>query len=516
VLSYSIDPTISASLAAGNYYGRIRVGSGQTGNAAQEFIVVLNIAPVGTAPAPQPSPSGLVFISNGTSTTPSQNLTLFASSVTPVPYQAFASTASGANWLTVSPTSGFSSASNPGRPVVSVNPAGLAPGIYRGTVTYQFSAAALRSVNVTYIVPALVSTSPFLQGGASEDARLQPRATCTPSKLIATSTGLVTNFSQPAAWPTVLAVTLTDDCGTPVPNGSVDVTFSSGEPPVGLRADASTSGRYSGTWVPRSAASQITVTAFAAAPGLGSARMQIVGKVAPNVAPALNPGGMLNVFNPALGAGIAPGTAVQIYGTSLAPEGTSNLASSLPFPTNLSGTSVLLGGVQAPLYYVSPGQINALAPFELTPGVPYQVLVTVGGAITTPDQFTVTPGSPGIAAFPNGSIIAVHLDNSLVTDASPAKPGEIVVLYLAGLGSSQNQPPTGSGAPVPPTEPNNPVTLELGGKAIPTLFVGLTPGAVGLYQINFTVPADTPDGNPQLTVSQAGTSSNVTIFPVRK
>jgi uncharacterized protein (TIGR03437 family) len=225
---------------------------------------------------------------------------------------------------------------------------------------------------------------------------------------------------------------------------------------------------------------------------------------------------MLNVFNPAVGAGIAPGTAVQIYGSNLALPGVSALASSVPFPTNLSGTSVIIGGSQAPLYYVSPGQINALAPFELQPNVPYQVLVSVNGAIATPDHFTTTPGSPGIAAFANGNIIAVHLDNTLVTDASPAKPGEIIVLYLAGLGRAQNQPPTGSGAPIPPTEPENPITLTINGKATPTLFVGLTPGAVGLYQINFTVPADTPEGSLQLTVVQAGAPSNVTILPVRK
>ena len=294
------------------------------------------------------------------------------------------------------------------------------------------------------------------------------------------------------------------------------MTFSSGEPPVGLLPDLSGLGRYSATWVPRNAVSQVTVTAFASSPGLASGRMQITGKVTPNVAPALTPGGMLNVFNPSVGGGIAPGMAVQIYGTNLALPGVSDLASSLPFPTTLSGTSVVIGGTQAPLYYVSPGQINALAPFELKPGVPYQVLVTVNGAIATPDKFTSTPAAPGIAAFANGNIIAVHLDNTLITATSPAKPGEIIVLYLAGLGSAQNQPPTGSGAPVPPTDPISPATVTINGNTVPTLFVGLTPGSVGLYQINLTVPADTPDGNQPLIVTQSGTPSNITILPIRK
>jgi len=225
---------------------------------------------------------------------------------------------------------------------------------------------------------------------------------------------------------------------------------------------------------------------------------------------------MLNVFNPLLGSGVAPGTAVQIYGSNLAAPGTSEIASSLPFPTSLKGTSVFIAGVQSPLYFVSPGQINALAPFELQPGVPYQVLLNVGGALTTPDGFTATPGSPGIAAFPNGNIIAQHTNATLVTDAAPARPGEIIVLFLAGLGSAQNEPVAGTGAPLPPTDPLNPVTLTVAGNAAPTLFVGLTPGSVGLYQINFTVPLDTPDGSQTLTVSQAGALSNVTILPVKR
>lgn len=227
---------------------------------------------------------------------------------------------------------------------------------------------------------------------------------------------------------------------------------------------------------------------------------------------------MLNVFNPSVGAGIAPGTAVQIYGTNLAGPGVSALASSLPFPTSLSGTSVLIGGTLAPLYFVSPGQINALAPFELQPGISYQVLVTVNGALTTPDLFTSTAGAPGIAAFANGGLIAQHVDAtfSLVTEGSPAKPGEIIVLYLAGLGSTVNQPATGSGAPLPPTAPLALVTMTIGGKATPLEFVGLTPGSVGLYQIAVKVPEDIADGNQSLVVAQAGAVSNVTILPVRK
>jgi uncharacterized protein (TIGR03437 family) len=393
-----------------------------------------------------------------------------------------------------------------------VNPAGLTPGVYRGVVTYEFSPAAVRSVNVTYIVPNILGGLPFARPGSLDS----PRAggSCTPANLVLAPTGIPSNFTPQLAWPTPVAMLLSDDCGNPIANGSVDATFSNGDPALALAPDPSTPGRYAATWTPARAANQVTVTASAMVPGLASATVQVTGKVTPNLAPALTPGALLNVFNPVVGGGIPPGTAVAIYGSNLAPAGTSATANSLPFPTNLSNVSVAIGGIAAPLYFVSSGQINAEAPFQLVPGVPYEVIVNANGALTTPNPFISSIGAPGIASFANGSIIATHLDGSLITSSSPAMPSEIIVLYLTGLGSTANQPATGSAAPVPPTDPVSAVTLTLNGVASPTLFVGLTPGTVGLYQIDFTVPAGTPGGNQVLTVSQAGVVSNVTILPV--
>jgi uncharacterized protein (TIGR03437 family) len=128
----------------------------------------------------------------------------------------------------------------------------------------------------------------------------------------------------------------------------------------------------------------------------------------------------------------------------------------------------------------------------------------------------VPPATPGIAAFASGAIIAQHAaDFSLVLPTSPAKPSETLIIYLAGLGSATNQPASGSPAPPPPTDPKIPATLTLNGSVVQPSFIGLTPGTVGLYQINFVVPDGTPDGNLTLTVSQPGVASNVTILPVK-
>jgi uncharacterized protein (TIGR03437 family) len=170
-----------------------------------------------------------------------------------------------------------------------------------------------------------------------------------------------------------------------------------------------------------------------------------------------------------------------------------------------------------PLYFVSSGQINAQVPFELTAGKKYQILISANGALTTPDTIQLTDASPGIAAFASGQIIAQHLDGSLVSETAPAKPSEIIVFYLAGLGLTDN--PVTSGAASPGTVLARPLdmpTVTINGNTVPILFGGLTPGLVGLYQINLAVPADAANGDMQLVVSQGGAQSNATILPVHQ
>ena len=73
---------------------------------------------------------------------------------------------------------------------------------------------------------------------------------------------------------------------------------------------------------------------------------------------------------------LAPGTWAAIFGSNLASATTS--AASVPLPTELDGVSVTIGGIAAPLIFISPGQINAIVPFE----VPLSLVVPV--VVTTP------------------------------------------------------------------------------------------------------------------------------------
>jgi len=510
-VSFSVNPALAASLTAPTYYGAIQVTSSDVADSPQTFIVILNVSPATSPSLANPTPAGLVFIYNGTAAPAEQDIHVYASSQTQVGYQA----SSDSTWLQVVPTIGSTSTASPGTGHVTVSPSGLASGVYRGNVSYALSSAAVPGIGVTLIVePGVAAADRTTSAGAI------PRATtCAPTQLVPTQTGLLNNFAEPAAFPTPLTVLLVDNCGNPTASGQVVATFSNGDPPLALNATDASSGTYSGTWTPRNTTSQVVITVRATAAGLPAATVQTLGQVTPSAAPLLTQNGTLNAFAiaPEPGVPIAPGTIVQIYGANLAGQTTS--ASTIPLPGSINQTSVIIGGLMAPLYFVSPGQINAQVPFELAAGNPYQVIVSANGALSTPNAIQLTSDAPGIAQFAAGQAIAQHLsDNSLITETSPAKPGENIVFYVAGMGLTN--PGVASGIASPST--NLPAlldaaTLTLNGAPIPPaniLFAGLTPTLVGLYQIDFQVPANAPNGDLPLVLTQTSGVSNSTILPV--
>ncbi len=259
----------------------------------------------------------------------------------------------------------------------------------------------------------------------------------------------------------------------------------------------------------------MTIIARATQAGLPAATAQIAGAVVPNAVPVLTPNGIVHPYNPQVGGAVAPGTIVAIYGSNLASVPAQ--PTTIPLPLSMNGTTVLIGGVQAPLFYVSPGQINAQVPFELDPAKQYQVVVSANGALTTPQPLQLTAATPGLDAFPDGTVVAIHsADGTLVSQDSPAKPGEYVVMYLLGMGPTDNPIVSGAGSPGDPLDrPKAVPVLTLGGVNVPVAFAGLTPQLVGLYQINLQVPNVAVDGNLVLTVTQDGAASNTTILPVR-
>jgi uncharacterized protein (TIGR03437 family) len=403
----------------------------------------------------------------------------------------------------------MTSASSPDRSTVTVSAAGMAQGVYRGGVSYAMSGAGVRTVHVTLIV------QPNGMGADGLSASPRLSAGCVASALVPVSTGLAGNFSVAASWPAPLTIVLMDDCGAAVAGAQVTASFSTGDPPLRLWPVSGAAGLYSAIWRPWQSAAQASISVRATAPGLAEATAQITGSVMPNSVPAVAANGVLLPFDSQIGPALAPGAVVSIYGSNLA--GVAAQAGSVPLPTSMNGVGVRIGGLAAPLFYVSSGQINAQIGFELDALKQYQVVVNSNGAVSAPQTIQLTAATPALAAFPDGGVIAQHwADSSLITAASPARPGEYIVLYLVGMGPTDYPVATGAASPVNPLARviSAPV-VTLGGNPVQTLFAGLTPGSVGLYQIDLQVPNVPVDGNLILTVSQGGAVGNATILPVR-
>jgi uncharacterized protein (TIGR03437 family) len=139
--------------------------------------------------------------------------------------------------------------------------------------------------------------------------------------------------------------------------------------------------------------------------------------------------------------------------------------------------------------------------------------VSANGAPTAPQAIHVTAANPALATYPDGTLIAQHGDYSLVTAASPAQPGEYIVMYLVGMGAPSVAVTDGAGSPAGGTLTNPPV-LTIGNIQVTPAFAGLTPTAVGLYQINIQVPPTLTGGNYPVSVMQNGLTSNMTLLPV--
>lgn len=151
-LTVSVNP---AGLKAGSYSGSINVTSTQTANNLT-ISVTLNVTQVSVAYATAPSSLNFAYQVGG-SPPGSQNLTISASPSANIGFTVSPSTSSGGNWLTVNPTIGATSASVS----VSVNPAGLSPGAYSGSLAVTGLATnSPLTVPVTLTVTALLTASP--------------------------------------------------------------------------------------------------------------------------------------------------------------------------------------------------------------------------------------------------------------------------------------------------------------------------------------------------------------------
>ena len=209
----------------------------------------------------------------------------------------------------------------------------------------------------------------------------------------------------------------------------------------------------------------------------------------------------------------APNTIVTIYGSHLAfntlAVSAQNIASNT-LPIELGGVHVLIDGIPAGLYYVSPVQINLLIPNSLLPGDSKLTVARDGVCGPRPlpgsDQcsyvtLTLTEVAPGLFADPTRLVAATHADGSVVSGANPVGAGEWVVLYCVGMGRTAPDLYDGEVATRAMPALHWPdLSVLVGGKPVTgsrIYYAGVTPGYAGLYQINVRLPDDMP-ANPEV------------------
>jgi trimeric autotransporter adhesin len=239
-----------------------------------------------------------------------------------------------------------------------------------------------------------------------------------------------------------------------------------------------------------------------------------------DVPPAVFAGGIVNAASNAPGQPVAPGEAVSIYGSNLA-TGTA-YASSIPLPTSLDGVRVTFNDVSAPLFFISPGQINAQVPWNVLNGEAQSgsasVTVTRGGVASAAATVAVGPFAPGIFTVNSGTgnAIAINPDGTLASPEHPAKAGDPkgLVILATGLGSLDSPVANGANSVDKLRRVLTMPEVTAGGVPATVTFAGASPEFVAINQINVVLPETVPAGNAidlLLRTGQVSTRSGVTI-----
>jgi uncharacterized protein (TIGR03437 family) len=214
---------------------------------------------------------------------------------------------------------------------------------------------------------------------------------------------------------------------------------------------------------------------------------------------------------------IAPGSWVALTGTNLSTTTRSWSSSDIVggvLPKVLDGVSVTINGKSAAIYYVSPTQVNVLAPSDTTTGSVSVVLTNSAGSATT--KATLASTSPAFFASSKGGksyVVAENTSYSVVSRSVPVASGDTVVLFATGLGATNPAvDPASDYSGAAPLADLSSLSLTVGGKSATVSWAGLIGN--GLYQINAVLPAAVSDGDATVTAAVSGKATNSVYLPV--
>jgi uncharacterized protein (TIGR03437 family) len=279
---------------------------------------------------------------------------------------------------------------------------------------------------------------------------------------------------------------------------------------------ASSSGLASGDYY-----GQIQITSPNAASPSQSLTVRMTVGTAGEAPPSIAASGVVN--SASLQAPSAPGTLVSIIGSNFTDAKGWVVAGLLPWPNQLGGTSVTIGGVPVPIYLVTSNQIDGVLPFGLAANTTLPLVVTRNNAVSAPIQVNMVTSQPGIFTLTGnghgaGDVELVHTDTSWVVlgGGEKAKAGDQLRIFCTGLGATSPRAVAGFPASTTASPAIDTVTLTIGGVNVPVSFAGLSPGYSGLYQVNATLPAGlTPSSQAQVVLTQGGRASNTVTIPIQ-
>ena len=198
--------------------------------------------------------------------------------------------------------------------------------------------------------------------------------------------------------------------------------------------------------------------------------------------PAIAPGGIVNAAS-GLGT-LTPGGLATVYGVNLADASYNNLFRNGEFLTiTKSGVTVSVNGLDVPLIYVSPNQINFQVPWKtaLSPAT-VNVSVRRKGAVSFAEPITVSPTAPSVFLDYTTAVAF-----TTVYPEGPIAPGVTCVLYGNGFGPTTTSLQDG----VPAANAfgaTNSCSLTVDNQPATVTYCGAAPGAV-IDQLNFVYPS---------------------------
>jgi len=258
-----------------------------------------------------------------------------------------------------------------------------------------------------------------------------------------------------------------------------------------------------------------------------STNFTVTSGTAPANLPVISDGGVVDAAS--FSTKLTPGALASVFGVRLATSQAA--ASGLPLPTTLGGGTLQFNDpISVPTIFASPGQSNFQIPWELTGSAEAYLTVLVGGLPANPVRVALASAAPaifttaqsgkgqGVIQIANTAIFAAPAGSIPGVQTQPAKKGtDFLTIYCTGLGDVNNRPASGAAAPGGPLATTKVTpTVTIGGVAATVSFAGLTPGFVGLYQVNVQVPASAAAGDAvALIINVGGVASNTVTIAVQ-